>query len=93
QIEPASRYDCGFSGIMESECQERECCFNSTTSPPCFYPEPGSCLPPCDVAEDQRLDCGSPDTGEEECLEKGCCYSIPSHNHYAPWCFHDKNSQ
>ena len=47
----------------------------------------------CGIAEDRRIDCGSPETTEETCLAQGCCYAVPEHNHYAPWCYHTKESE
>ena len=39
------RYDCGFDGITEAECESRGCCHNSTVNgtiaPHCFYPQAG----------------------------------------------------
>ncbi|KAI8483743.1 hypothetical protein Bbelb_385350 [Branchiostoma belcheri] len=38
ELDPAYRLDCGWPGITELECLERECCFDSSGAGPwCFY--------------------------------------------------------
>ncbi|XP_066285823.1 uncharacterized protein [Branchiostoma lanceolatum] len=31
-VEPSARQDCGYSGITQEECHQRECCFDSSTA-------------------------------------------------------------
>ena len=90
---PSTRKDCGYPGIPQSLCHERNCCWNDTIRdvPWCFFgkgmtmptqePEPN-----CDVGHpSKRVDCGYPGIPDDVCRERGCCWDKSIAN--VPWCF------
>nr|XP_047131895.1 integumentary mucin C.1-like [Hydra vulgaris] len=84
--------DCGYNGITESECLERNCCFDSSEPNVnwCFYPSELaiSCTK---VISSERMDCGYNGITESECLERNCCFDSSEPN--VNWCFYPSKNK
>jgi len=83
---PSMRQNCGFKGIHQEECHERNCCFDDSVPdvPWCFFGK--ATTPDCDVGpRSMRRDCGFMGIQQDECHERNCCWddSVPG----VPWCF------
>jgi len=98
-VDDSDRQECGYSGVDEAGCIERDCCWKSSATfgvPWCFAQAGGSTtpaptLPPsppvnrCDVPESQRQDCGFFGIDQSGCEGEGCCWRESSSG--APWCY------
>nr|XP_056714216.1 trefoil factor 3-like [Euleptes europaea] len=86
-----SRENCGYPGIGEIECSQKNCCFDSNVMgvPWCFKPDFADASEQCAVQVSAREDCGYPGISTEECSNRGCCFdsSIPN----VIWCFFPNN--
>ena len=92
------RKDCGWSGITQEQCEERNCCFGQPYRdglPWCFmgiddvptYYTLGSGLS-CSIDRENRRECGYKGIGKQECEERDCCYKIDDYESDIPWCFY-----
>jgi len=93
-VADSDRTDCGFSGIDEAGCVNRNCCWkpsNVQGAPWCFYSGDGAPSPPptdqCDVSEYQRQDCGYFGIDQNGCEGSGCCWR-ESNSGGVPWCYY-----
>jgi glucoamylase len=95
----AARVDCGYSGINETQCESKSCCWspvnpNPDNLPWCFYVNgaPTPSPPPTPLACDDsglRLDCGYVGIDETGCETKGCCWDpVDPNPNNLPWCFY-----
>mgnify|MGYP002627011126 CR=1 FL=1 len=92
--------DCGWIGINQQGCEERDCCWKEDADPSipwCFYGEDDSptfrtinnlsCL----VSREERVECGYLGINKEECEAKGCCWVTDDIGSIIPWCFKGVN--
>ena len=90
-----NRADCGFLGVNEDGCLQRDCCWvpdvTESGAPWCFYPAGVSPPPPptdtCDMALENRQECGFFGIDEQSCLSSACCWVPDESGSGAPWCF------
>jgi len=99
-IEPKDRVECGWPGILISECLSHAgCCFNDSIPDVlwCFRQKQED----CNVWPAERTDCGWPGIPKCECEARGCCFddtwdetiwcfyknkvSLPECVQYPPW--------
>jgi uncharacterized protein YegL len=99
-IEPEDRVECGWPGILISECLSHVgCCFDDSIPDVlwCFHQKQVD----CSVWPTERTDCGWPGISQKECESRGCCFddtydetiwcfyknkvSLPECVEYAPW--------
>jgi hypothetical protein len=99
-IEPKDRVECGWPGILISECLSHAgCCFDDSIPEVkwCFHQKQED----CNVWPAERTDCGWPEISPEECESRGCCFDdtfdetiwcfyknkvmLPECVEYAPW--------
>ncbi|KAE8621344.1 hypothetical protein XENTR_v10004779 [Xenopus tropicalis] len=75
KVDPHVRRDCGYSGISESECKKRNCCFDSSILNVnfCFFSRSQD-KEQCSSNKKDRKNCGHSGISARDCYSKGCCY-------------------
>jgi hypothetical protein len=84
-IKPEDRVECGWPGILISECLSHAgCCFDDSIEDVlwCFHQKQED----CNVWPAERTDCGWPGIWPEECEERGCCFDDTYDE--TIWCFY-----
>ena len=91
------RKDCGYSGITQYECEQKNCCYKESSKngvPWCFqgiddvptYYTLKSSLS-CALDRNLRQECGYKGIQKAECESRDCCYRIDDYESVVPWCF------
>jgi hypothetical protein len=84
-IHPDDREECGWPGILISECLSHAgCCFDDSIPDVlwCFHQKQED----CNVWPAERTDCGSDVISREECESMGCCFDDTYYE--TKWCFY-----
>uniref|UniRef100_A0A8C9QKQ1 P-type domain-containing protein n=1 Tax=Spermophilus dauricus TaxID=99837 RepID=A0A8C9QKQ1_SPEDA len=79
--------NCGYPGIGKEDCNNRGCCFDSSTAgvPWCFKPLKKPVESQCVFPAKERVNCGYLDIDREACTNRGCCFDSSIRG--VPWCF------
>lgn len=71
--------DCGYYGISQPECEERNCYWKPVDdggeTPWCTY-KAGADAYTCEVDVTNRKDCGYLGINEDLCIQKNCCWNL-----------------
>ena len=90
------KIDCGWIGINQQGCEERDCCWNPSSDPSipwCFYGQDDSPTimtinnSSCSIPRFERKECGYYGIEKKECEQRGCCWLTDEINSKIPWCF------
>ena len=91
------RKECGYGGIDQAECEQKNCCWKESTIPnvpwcfqgiddvPTYYTLYSS--KSCALDRNLRNECGYKGIEKAECEERDCCYRIDDYESDVPWCF------
>ena len=89
--------DCGFYGITQEQCEERDCCYGQPSidgKPWCFKGIDDiptyytlSSKKSCGIDRESRKECGYLGIKKDECESRDCCYKIDDYQSIIPWCF------
>ena len=88
--------DCGWYGIDQRGCEERDCCWKEDSDPSipwCFYGQEDSPTImtksnlTCTVPRFERKECGYFGIDKKECEQRGCCWLADDIGSKIPWCF------
>ena len=85
-VADADKIDCGYLGINQSQCEDRDCCWQpleeGSATPWCFKNSDMMSESECNYED--KLDCGYPGITKEQCEARQCCYEeVPGQ----PVCF------
>ncbi|KAF9916752.1 hypothetical protein FBU30_001172 [Linnemannia zychae] len=83
----AERQECGYVGITQGQCLQRECCFDGSalSGPQCF--EQKTLLRICPTDRNIRTDCGFNGISKDECSKRKCCWDESASGMQLPQCF------
>ena len=92
------RKECGYGGITQSQCEQKNCCwkessinkvpwcFQGIDDVPTYYTIYSS--KSCALDRNLRTECGYKGIEKAECESRDCCYRIDDYESVVPWCFH-----
>ena len=80
ETDPHQRVGCGYAGITEILCHERQCCYDDS------IPDVTHCFQTaaCAIDPPLRVECGYAGITPDECHEIGCCFDA---NDATRWCY------
>ncbi|KAF9157282.1 hypothetical protein DFQ26_008903 [Actinomortierella ambigua] len=85
------RQDCGYLGVTQDECAQRQCCWSPAEGVPwCFHKKDVEYVCPADIVS--RRDCGYLGIGQKECNDRNCCWDSKPNNLNGPWCFYKQHT-
>ncbi|KAF9581414.1 hypothetical protein BGW38_001583 [Lunasporangiospora selenospora] len=81
------REDCGYVGINEQTCRQRQCCWEPSMAPIpwCFQKKDQEYQCASDMAS--RRDCGFMGITSDQCNQRNCCWDATANKINAPFCF------
>ena len=95
-VHNAHKVDCGWYGINQKVCEERDCCWKEDSDPSipwCFYGQEDSPTNrtinnlSCRISREERKECGYFGIEKTECERRGCCWLTDDIGSAVPWCF------
>ena len=91
------RKDCGYGGITQKQCEQKNCCWHESSRQgtpwyfygiddvPTYYTLKTS--KSCALDRNLRKECGYKGIQKAECESRDCCYKIDDYESIVPWCF------